>query len=298
MLIPSNISTGSLEKNMLFYANNRYTVSQQGAATVSLQAMFDGSFSPSTTGISVSENDPTVILIEGLPSIHTQQGAWIGWSSRGWNPTKFKIEIFNTHNGINQWVVVDNVENYTQRHYMVKAPHSICGKIRFTFYRASGTDGRMQLSELFFIHPEGVRAYDGYLVKYSQVGNVGIGTANPTHRLEVNGTIRAKEVKLEATNWPDYVFEKDYELMPLDAVKSFIDQKGHLPGLKSAKEYEQNGVNMLELNQKLLEKVEELMLHTINQQQLIENEQEKNKLQSELLEKLIETVDELKKRLK
>ncbi|MCH7403550.1 hypothetical protein ACFOUP_08665 [Belliella kenyensis] len=96
-------------------------------------------------------------------------------------------------------------------------------------------------------------------------GNVGIGIGSnvPGSRLEVNGTIRAKEVKLESTNWPDYVFEEKYDLMPLDAVKSFINQKGHLPGLKSAKEYEQNGVNMLELNQKLLEKVEELTLYLI-----------------------------------
>ncbi|MCH7403552.1 tail fiber protein [Belliella kenyensis] len=100
-------------------------------------------------------------------------------------------------------------------------------------------------------------------MRVSNNGNVGIGTTTPSNKLEVNGTIRAKEVKLEATNWPDYVFEKDYELMPLEAVKSFIDQKGHLPGLKSAKEYEEEGVNMLELNQKLLEKVEELTLYVL-----------------------------------
>ncbi|MCH7408714.1 hypothetical protein MM239_04860 [Belliella sp. DSM 111904] len=100
-------------------------------------------------------------------------------------------------------------------------------------------------------------------------GNVGIGVTVPTHRLEVNGIIRAKEVKLEATNWPDYVFEKDYELMPLEKVKSYIDQKGHLPGLKTAREYDEEGVSILEMNQKLLEKVEELTLHLIEQEKRI-----------------------------
>ncbi|MCH7411485.1 hypothetical protein MM239_19005 [Belliella sp. DSM 111904] len=287
VVIPSNISTGSLEKNMLFYANNRYTVSQQGAATVSLQAMFDGSFNPSTTIESVNENDPTVILIEGLPNWHTQQGAWIGWSSRVWFPTKFKIEIFNSDQGLNAWVEVAFVDNYTQKHYMVRAPGGVCSKIRFTFYKASGSGGKMQLSELFYIHPEGARAYDGLLVRYNQVGNVGIGTNSPTHSLEVNGTIRAKEVKLEATNWPDYVFERDYQLMPLEEVKSFIVRKGHLPSLKSAKEYDEEGVNMLEMNQKLLEKIEELTLYTITQEEkLVRIESELELLRAFIKEKI------------
>lgn len=98
-------------------------------------------------------------------------------------------------------------------------------------------------------------------------GKVGIGTISPTEKLEVNGTIRAKEIKLEATNWPDYVFEEGYELMPLEEVKIHIDQKGHLPGLKSAKEYQEQGVNMLDLNQQLLEKIEELTLYMLQQQQ-------------------------------
>jgi len=42
-------------------------------------------------------------------------------------------------------------------------------------------------------------------------GNVGIGTINPTHKLSVNGTIQAKEVKVE-TGWSDYVFYDDYQL--------------------------------------------------------------------------------------
>ncbi|MFD2035513.1 tail fiber protein [Belliella marina] len=106
-------------------------------------------------------------------------------------------------------------------------------------------------------------------MRITNTGNVGIGTTIPTNKLEVNGTIRAKEVKLEATNWPDYVFEKGYELMPLKEVDAFIGENGHLPGLKSAKEYAEEGVDMLELNQKLLEKVEELTLHLIEQEKRI-----------------------------
>ncbi|MFD2035514.1 hypothetical protein ACFSKL_11975 [Belliella marina] len=127
-------------------------------------------------------------------------------------------------------------------------------------------------------HPLHVRGGNSAIM-----GNLGIGTTVPTNKLEVNGTIRAKEVKLEATNWPDYVFEKGYELMPLDAVNSFIGENGHLPGLKPAKVYEEEGVNMLELNQKLLEKVEELTLHTIGQERKLE----KMEAEIELLKLLI-----------
>jgi len=105
--------------------------------------------------------------------------------------------------------------------------------------------------------------YSNERIRIKADGNVGIGTASPTHKLEVNGTIRAKEIKLEATSWPDYVFEDGYQLMPLEEVKVHIDQKGHLPGLKPAKEYGEQGVSMMELNQKLLEKIEELTLYQI-----------------------------------
>jgi hypothetical protein len=123
------------------------------------------------------------------------------------------------------------------------------------------------------------------LMRLLHNGNIGIGTTNPTHKLEVNGTVRAKEVKLEATNWPDYVFAEDYKLPVLEETESYIKTYGHLPGFKSAEVYEAEGVNVLELNQKLLEKVEEMMLYTIRQQQLIEEQQKAHKQQSELIEK-------------
>ncbi len=94
-------------------------------------------------------------------------------------------------------------------------------------------------------------------------GNVGIGTTSPQFLLAVNGVIGAKEVNVTTTGWADYVFRPEYALRPLSEVEAFINKNGHLPDVPSEKEVLENGVNLLEMNIKLLEKVEELTLYVI-----------------------------------
>ena len=101
-------------------------------------------------------------------------------------------------------------------------------------------------------------------------GKIGIGTTNPTHKLSVNGTIRSKEVKVDAAPWPDYVFDTDYELKSLNEVSEFINENGHLPNIPSAKEVEEDGIAVGEMNARLLEKIEELTLYIIQQEKRIE----------------------------
>ena len=105
-------------------------------------------------------------------------------------------------------------------------------------------------------------------------GNVGIGTTSPTQKLTVNGTIYGKEVKVDLNvPGPDYVFEKDYKLPSLEEIKSYVDQHKHLPEVPSAKEMEQNGINLSEMNMILLKKVEELTLHVIELSTTVQNQQ-------------------------
>jgi len=94
-------------------------------------------------------------------------------------------------------------------------------------------------------------------------GNVGIGTANPTNELAVNGTIKAKEVVVTLDGWADDVFEDGYPLMPLEQVQQYIDTNGHLPDVPSARQVAEGGVKMGEMQATLLRKVEELTLHMI-----------------------------------
>ena len=110
-------------------------------------------------------------------------------------------------------------------------------------------------------------------------GNVGIGTTDPgIWKLAVNGNIRAKEIKVE-TGWSDFVFENDYSLPTLKEVEKHIKEKGHLKDIPSAKEVEKNGIFLGEMDSKLLQKIEELTLYTIQQQKEIVN---LNKLKSKV----------------
>jgi hypothetical protein len=95
-------------------------------------------------------------------------------------------------------------------------------------------------------------------------GYVGINTVNPKEQLSVNGKIRAKEVKVEVSNWPDYVFDSSYSPDSLMALEQDIKLKKHLPNVPSASEVQQDGVDLGKLGATLLEKIEELTLHMID----------------------------------
>lgn len=96
-------------------------------------------------------------------------------------------------------------------------------------------------------------------------GNIGIGTTNPTQKLSVNGTVLAKEVvvSLASTNWPDYVFEDGYNLKPLSEVDNYIKVHNYLPNVPSAKEVEEKGISLGEMQKIHMEKIEELTLYVI-----------------------------------
>ena len=100
---------------------------------------------------------------------------------------------------------------------------------------------------------------------YRLSGNVGIGVDDPDERLVVDGRVRAEEIHLEEVTPADYVFDPGYELMSLDELKTHIRTHGHLPGIAPGAEMEAEGVSVGRMQTRLLEKVEELMLYTIDQ---------------------------------
>ncbi len=114
-------------------------------------------------------------------------------------------------------------------------------------------------------------------------GNMALGTSDLSHKLSVNGTIRTQEVKVEASPWPDYVFSDTYQLNPLSEVSTYIEKNHHLPGIPTAQEVAENGIKLGEMNAKLLEKVEELTLYLIEQNEKIEKQQKEIEFMKSIL---------------
>lgn len=120
----------------------------------------------------------------------------------------------------------------------------------------------------------------------ASTGNIGIGNSSPQNKLDVNGTVHAKEVKVDLAGWPDYVFSRNYNLLTLEEVERHIIERGHLPNIPSEKDVTENGLNLGDNQKLLLEKIEELMLYSIAQNKKI-------KLQERLLEQQDKTIKSL-----
>lgn len=290
---PSNDNLASLEKNLLFYANTRFSVSQSGNAQFIASKLFDGYYDPSYIP-APAVGTPTVVLIEGLPAVHTQKAAYVGWTTRYWPPTHFKIEGYDPYASV--WSTIAEVTGNSAAAYYAPL-HGFFTKLRFTFYDGTGTDGALGISELFFLHNELVQAYDGMMVKYDEANNVYMGyNVRPTD-LRVNGNIITKKVKVTQQGWSDFVFDSSYQLPAIPYVEGFIQQNKHLPGIPSAEEVAKNGVDLGDISAKLLQKVEELTLYIIDQNKKVDALSKENKLLTDKVEKLVQAAQKEKKKV-
>ena len=119
---------------------------------------------------------------------------------------------------------------------------------------------------------------DRSILRIEHSGKVGIGTTTPDEKLTVKGKVHAEEVKVDlSVPGPDYVFKEDYDLKSLEEVQNYIKTHGHLPNIPSAQEMAEEGIELGEMNMKLLEKIEELTLYIIEQEKRISKLESKNK---------------------
>lgn len=107
-------------------------------------------------------------------------------------------------------------------------------------------------------------------------GNVGIGTETPDAKLAVNGDIHSKEVRIDLNNWPDYVFDQNYNLPTIAQTEQHIKEKGRLINMPSAETIETKGLELGEITRLQQEKIEELTLYIIELNKRIERLEKSN----------------------
>lgn len=121
-------------------------------------------------------------------------------------------------------------------------------------------------NETFLVNKDGSMEIKSYSSN-QKIVTVKDMNQNPNRELFVinsNGKVYAREVEITLINpFPDYVFEKDYNLMPISEVAQFIGNNKHLPGFEKAEYYAKNGLNVNDILLKQQNKIEELMLYVI-----------------------------------
>ncbi|MGV3764541.1 MAG: hypothetical protein ACO1NW_00360 [Chitinophagaceae bacterium] len=124
--------------------------------------------------------------------------------------------------------------------------------------------------------------------RFSADGRLSIGTfdMSPGYKLFVEEGIRTRKVKVDQASWADFVFAPSYRLRSLHELKSFINQHRHLPDVPSEKEVIKNGQDLGEMNKILLQKIEELTLYAIEQD-------EANKKQNDLIQEQTVKINQL-----
>jgi hypothetical protein len=113
----------------------------------------------------------------------------------------------------------------------------------------------------------------------------------------IEGTLKAKEIKVQTDVWADHVFKEPYNLRSLKEVENFIQENRHLPDIPSEEEVEKEGISVGEMNAKLLQKIEEMTLYLLNQHKSMQVQNEKMKQMEEQLVQQQEMLLELQKRL-
>jgi len=124
----------------------------------------------------------------------------------------------------------------------------------------------------------GVSSATGRIIVNTNQMQIGTNSALPAgYKLGVGGKVICEElkVKLQSSVWPDYVFAADYKLASLKEVEKFIQQNKHLPNIPTASEIEKNGLEIGDMQKRMMEKIEELTLYIIDLQKQLDILKEK-----------------------
>ncbi len=250
---------GSLDiQNSFVTSNGAITIKPQNTTYEGGQLVLDGTNAYESWNVDSYQDKFRVFNGSGVPF----QISGVGNVGIGGGNSKRKLFVYNDSGGTYSSVAAFQTQNSwmdfsdTQLYF---DSNITSGSSQLFLQDADNSDSR------YIIETQGYNgAIDALMVSSS--GKVGIGTRTLTEKLNVNGTIRAKEIIVETTGWSDFVFEENYELKSLSEVSVFIKENGHLPDIPSAEQVAEEGVTLGEMNARLLQKVEELTLYGIQQE--------------------------------
>lgn len=161
-------------------------------------------------------------------------------------------------------------------------------------YGGTGTTAAFTPGSLVFAGTSGVYSQDNTHLFWNAAQQqlmIGTATAPAGYKLAVKGNVIAESFKVQLfANWADYVFDKGYKLMPLNEVEQFVNQNHHLPGIPSAKEVKDNGLDLAEINNQLTKKVEELTLYIIKQDKDFKDQKQKTDADIDFLKKQLAAI--------
>ncbi len=198
-----------------------------------------------------------------------------------------------------------NAGGSLQNAFHIGTSHDDGGKIYTSYENGSGYLNFVEYDDPFVLNF--IQTVDGGITEkiYYHRGKFGIGTSTTgSHKLAVEGSIGAREIKVEAApNWSDFVFYENYDLPTLTEVENHIKEKGHLKDIPSAEEVAKDGFYLGAMDAKLLQKIEELTLYTIEQEKEIKKLKSENnevleyKKKTVKLEREVEVLKELVNKL-
>lgn len=129
----------------------------------------------------------------------------------------------------------------------------------------------------------GVDAYDQY-----QIAKPGFTTSADSPIEDNNfamwvskGIVSEDFAIIDPNDWADFVFAENYELNSLEEVAAYIKENGHLPDMPSEAEVKEKGYSLHDINKRLLQKIEELTLYSIQQEDQLKAQKALLKTQQE-----------------
>lgn len=216
----------------------------------------------------------TTILIFSVTTLNAQ---WIGFSSSGDTYRTGDVGI-DTSNPQDVLEIGDDISfhnggvqaigfKYRHKTNQDLDPNKYGAALRF-----DGNSGQFSLGVTSTV----TAAAPARILVVNNNGNVGVGSAIPDEKLTVNGTVHAREVRVDLNIPADYVFQKYYTgvsklkptyiMLSLEEVERFTKKNNHLPGVPSAQVIQDEGLHLKKMTNLLLQKIEELTLYTIEQE--------------------------------